>query len=85
MKTIRLLLKIAITGVTALLIFFLPMILMVYAAKYAFGLRHLNDVQFAVTIVIIACISFLFSWWLEKRVNLYLRLSHIIDSILKEK
>jgi hypothetical protein len=85
MKVLKIIIKIGITTVLALTAFYLPMVLMVYAAKHILGLKQLNDAQFVFTILLMAIVSFIFCWRLDNKFKIYNRTSSMVDKIIKDK
>jgi hypothetical protein len=88
MSSFKLILKVCITAMFALIILYVPMLLMILGAKYicvVLGMTQISDTQFLIAILIMAGISFAFCWWFDNKFKIYKTVSYIVDKILKDK
>ena len=85
MGKIKLILSVCLAATLALILFFVPMLLMLFGARSVLGSTHISDGWFLITILVIAGISFAFSWWFDSKFKIYKTASSIVEKILKTK
>jgi hypothetical protein len=85
MNKFKLILKVCITAMLALIILFVPMLLMILWARYILGLTQMNDTSFLMAMLLMSGISFAFFWWFDKKVKISKAVSNVIDKVIKDK
>jgi hypothetical protein len=85
MNKFKLVVKIFITAMFALIILYAPIFLMILTAKYVLGVTQINDMPFLVEILIMLGISFVFFWWFDSKFKIHKIVSCVVDKIWKSK
>jgi hypothetical protein len=77
----KLALKIMITEIIGLLISGISVIILTHAFRLAFGTGTLSETPFLVFILFAGSTSFIFVWWLDKRIRIHKIVSRIVDKM----